>query len=938
MPYSFLRHNDAWQKIATSKKDANGKRSTLGGSSGQAGQRCNEDRGWYGLRGACKRGKKGYLIGKAKHYNKEQHVERNRLIKESKTALAEKIKSRRSGLRAANAGGDAVDPRITVARPELTKTGDPERIPERLRKHLSVHQRESTALALEAMDKTGGFLLADGTGVGKTRTQLAVAAAYAEQGKKVLIVSKAEVLKPDWKSNKVSGSFAFDGQVMGAEPELTNGSKPLTKGKISITTYDQLSKVKGMVDDDTIVIYDEAHSLKNSDSIRTKHGTEMADKAGKVLFATATPADKISQLGYLKRAGLFGDASEKETLKWMTAEDKAKPEEVYRRMTGLFDELTDKGLMIKRELSLKGVKVGFNKVELPDSAHATMKQITERYKGDPLGGAQNLMDQRRQLEPYKVPAAIDLTEKALKDGRQMIIFASRVNESSVEGLDGKTIVKSAGTVELLRAELKRRGIADEDIVEIHGNSKTGAPEGMEAFQSGRAKVVISTIESGGTGINLDDSSGIAPRSMVIMTPPFSAVENVQAVGRVWRLKTQSAPEVTYLSTDTQVDQWNESLITSKMKSLQATILGESGMLVKNGGASDDVEPAPRPPKKDRTDRADWRRLSIADRLALAKLNLDAWQKIATSKAAPGSRKNGLPGKRSTLSAQSGQPCNEQRGWYGYIGSCLRGAPGLAKASRTGSLTDAQRKAKLALLKESRDGLVQKLRSAKGLQTKTSIASKRSVAPGLTKEQRIERHSRFQSALNNKAEARAWVKAQKVDIERSERVQKAEERRSIAEPFVARAKVKAAGGDPVTVPIPQGNPYSAQSRARRERLVEANKALGGRPQLPQAKAQPSAPIPDATSPSRSPGHHYTKTKKQLEKDLLDRGLTLNTGSTGSGRRRMSQHEMAAKLEQSDRAQALRQMNNAPLGPRPKATIHRGLSMDSGSVTAKVTKYA
>ena len=47
----------------------------------------------------------------------------------------------------------------------------------------------------------------------------------------------------------------------------------------------------------------------------------------------------------------------------------------------------------------------------------------------------------------------------------------------------------------------------------------------------------STPETGGTGVSLDDLYGDAPRSMIVITPPFSALEFVQMAGRVNRLTT-----------------------------------------------------------------------------------------------------------------------------------------------------------------------------------------------------------------------------------------------------------------------------------------------------------------------------------------------------------------------------------------------------------------
>jgi hypothetical protein len=225
-------------------------------------------------------------------------------------------------------------------------------------------------------------------------------------------------------------------------------------------------------------------------------------------------------------------------------------------------------------------------------------------EGVGLQKAQMLMQQRRQLEPYKIPSAIESAKAAIARGDQVVIFASRVNESEVipkkkgnEAADAKVVASSEGTIKTLVRALKDEGIP---VTELHGGTKIKAADAMADFQSGKARVIVATIESGGTGINLDDTVGDKPRTLIMMTPPFSAVENVQAAGRVWRMSSQSYPKIEYLMTDADVDVWNREIIAAKMQSLGAATNGESGVL--SGGDIGDYNnvarsgsAAPRPP-------------------------------------------------------------------------------------------------------------------------------------------------------------------------------------------------------------------------------------------------------------------------------------------------------------------------------------------------------
>lgn len=503
---------------------------------------------------------------------------------------------------------------VVTSREALTQKGDLSLIPDRLKPFLGEVQQEGVALAIAAMRKTGGFLNADGTGTGKTRQQLAVAQAFADEGKKVLIVSPAEVIKPSWSKGTMTGSFESDAKAMGIDVELSRGEKPLKPGKIRVTTYDPKSfrSFLGQVDSDTVILFDEAHSFKNADSGRTIAGKKLIDQAGSVMFATATPADKPSHLHYLERAGVFQGRKQRQVFEWLGMEEGTygwKPpayangvEKLNIKMSGLFDDMTEQGTMVKREISMEGLSVNYKKIGLPAIAYEEQNKIEQKYRelqedanrdyssrhrlnfrsmnDEPKGllRSRMLFDQRRQLEPYKVPATIEETMSALEKGNQVIIFASRVNFSTVKGAgkDAEVIAESEGTVKLLKAALEEAGVPTAEIAELHGGATKTAKSkkaAMDQFQSGQARVMISTVESGGTGINLDDRTGTNPRTMIMMTSQLSAMGDVQAVGRIARLTTQSTPEVIYMSTDTGADQWGEGLTATKLASLGATIKG-----------------------------------------------------------------------------------------------------------------------------------------------------------------------------------------------------------------------------------------------------------------------------------------------------------------------------------------------------------------------------
>lgn len=82
-------------------------------------------------------------------------------------------------------------PDFVDARPNATTRAESNRLDGRFNEFLKPHQVDGVNLALESLEKTKGFLLADGTGAGKTIQQLAVAQYYLKKypQKSVVIVS-----------------------------------------------------------------------------------------------------------------------------------------------------------------------------------------------------------------------------------------------------------------------------------------------------------------------------------------------------------------------------------------------------------------------------------------------------------------------------------------------------------------------------------------------------------------------------------------------------------------------------------------------------------------------------------------------------------------------------------------------------------------------------
>ena len=133
--------------------------------------------------------------------------------------------------------------------------------------------------------------------------------------------------------------------------------------------------------------------------------------------------------------------------------------------------------------------------------------------------AQGLMKLRGYVEKqYKINRSIEILEQEIKAGRQVVLFASRVNEGVGTGEERKLV---DGTLKEIERRLVEKGY---DVGAMFGGkSKTQQMEDLDAFQrttkeaaeTGKRKIdiLIATEQSGSTGFNMDDNKGDKPRKI-----------------------------------------------------------------------------------------------------------------------------------------------------------------------------------------------------------------------------------------------------------------------------------------------------------------------------------------------------------------------------------------------------------------------------------------
>lgn len=431
----------------------------------------------------------------------------------------------------------------------------------------------------------GGFLLADGTGFGKTRQLLSVADQWVkETGSKVLIVTENK--------ETIEGSFFDDAEALGIDLD-----------QFEITTYTEIGgpskRAKQLLDEKYgLVIYDEAHNMKNILSPRAEIATGINSE--KAVFATATPLDTAGGGAYFlsKVTGIPEErVQESLGLKLMTGAGGMKywdsvltPREVNARLAQYRSQLIENGLMMRRVHPFYGNIISTS-VPMQEGVKAEQDDIVaywRQFKQTPSIKGQTSLELQRWEESHKVPAIYENMKESLEEGKQVVIAVGTSGEQAFKGLsrsrestyedtvrrikqlDKRSILldgKKSGLIPVQRmVEKPQMEWADQDQPEYverwfpgrKGASqmlkemliKDGIPfseltqeqkgiDQVNDFQSGKTKVMIMTAVSGGTGINLDDRTGESPRHLIIGTKGWAGDKMEQLLGRVSRKTTQT---------------------------------------------------------------------------------------------------------------------------------------------------------------------------------------------------------------------------------------------------------------------------------------------------------------------------------------------------------------------------------------------------------------
>jgi hypothetical protein len=466
-------------------------------------------------------------------------------------------------------------------------------------------QRFAVNAALSAFeDGKPAYLLGDGTGVGKTGTELAIAAQAALRTKlPSLIVTQSQPI--------IENRFKQDAIKLGVPTQA-----------IEFLTYTDLSLGKVPAKQYGVVIYDEAHNLKNAGSLRETFAKQV--NAKNRVFATATPMDGPTHASYFlaeltgktkqQIADKLGFHYEQQTVNGQIREfarlnKNTQWADVIDQIKRLRNQAVRDGQLIRREYPFFGNAALREAPVYPKEIGLEQQKIIgywnqliakarpgSNYKRNLAG--QKTLELSRWAEIQKLPAILQAVLEDYAAGKHVIVYAEGYNPTFIKGA-GKTV---PGFLSELGRELDKRGIRYAKVFEDNATAKARA---AEDFQRRGVKVLLATPKSGGAGLDMDDQIGNAPRQAHAATLNFSADVFDQMLGRVSRRNTASPADFhVWINRDSFADGRRVAVADRKLKVLrniqagedldtsEFETLGEHGMPDFQGGFSFDAAESP----------------------------------------------------------------------------------------------------------------------------------------------------------------------------------------------------------------------------------------------------------------------------------------------------------------------------------------------------------
>jgi len=424
-------------------------------------------------------------------------------------------------------------------------------------------QIDSVGRLVTAINTTGCAIDGSDVGVGKTYVGCAVA---RELKSKILVICPKAVME-SWR-RVITNHFDMKNDLVGIvnyeQIRIGKTDSPFASYVENRKTHKK--KFVWKIPKNTLIIWDESQKLKNWKTKNSKTCMEALKQEYKMLFCSATNATNPLELRTIGTClKLFKGANQ--YYQWcyehgvskgrfgleFTTDIKLRQKVLKKLHTDIF---VNRGTRLTRDTipnfpESEVIADCYNMDEVDvkkiNDIHSDMKKellkLAKLSKADKVSELTAILRARQQIELIKVPLFIDMIEEGLEGGMSIVVF-----------------VNFTETLQAIAKRLNTKCIFD-------GKTKDDErQQNVDDFQSGKERVILVNIQSGGAGLSLHDIHGLNPR-LALMSPSYSAVLMRQATGRVWREngKSKSVQKIVFVA-NTVEEQVCEN-VKEKLKNL-----------------------------------------------------------------------------------------------------------------------------------------------------------------------------------------------------------------------------------------------------------------------------------------------------------------------------------------------------------------------------------
>lgn len=430
-------------------------------------------------------------------------------------------------------------------------------------------QEDLMTILKQYNNKSPEFLNANETGTGKTVTSWK--AVQVIRPKSILIVCPSAVI-PVWRQHIrdmgdmniriVIINYESLKRLVAPPDRAVNAKKTTTQNKYIALDGNPYTYFD-------MVIFDEAHKLKNPTSQQSRISAKLAEKAKFVLRITATPGKDPSQLHHLYRglSYITGDnvtVNHKEDndfssyvkwctkqgirgitkapfgngIKWEGRDDELKIMSTilygnnHGRILGIKRKPQDWGDTVRQPLSIDLDEKSYRDYQM--MVEDTKKNILQGFskdRRDMTKGLAAMVSLRQKTGIIKAEHVVDYTQYCVKDLDEQVVISA--------------IYKN--TVETISEMLDRKKIPHTVIT--GDNTPTEKENNRRMFQQGEVPVIITSITTG-ISLHANETATHATsnkRRMIIADAHWSPIEHKQLEGRINRNGETGVITIPFLS-------------------------------------------------------------------------------------------------------------------------------------------------------------------------------------------------------------------------------------------------------------------------------------------------------------------------------------------------------------------------------------------------------